>query len=160
MRFAMFNPTVLAWRVRSVVIAVVALGALHANAAVLPLSGDVGSSLGGQRAGLLDTPMFAVSGEWVGRTTSGRLVSLVLRVNDGAIVGGATLDGIVSDITNGPRPLVTPTVTGRTLAFAVQPTPCTKKLARGIVTFVSRESAQLDLDSGSTPLSVRLSKVS
>ena len=40
--------------------------------------------------------MFAVSGEWVGRTSSGRLVSLVLRVNDGAIVGGATLDGIVS----------------------------------------------------------------
>ena len=118
------------------------------------------SSLGGQRAGLLDTPMFAVSGEWVGRTSSGRLVSLVLRVNDGAIVGGATLDGIVSDITNGPRPLVTPKVTGRTLAFAVQPTPCTKTLARGIVTFVSQESAQLDLDSGSAPLSVRLSKVS
>ena len=157
----MFNLTnVLAWRVRSVVIAMVALGALHAHAAVLPLSGDAGSSLGGQRAGLLDAPKFAVSGEWVGRTSAGRLVSLVLRVSDGAIIVGATLDGIVPDITNGPRPLVTPTVTGRTLAFTVQPTPCAKRLARGIVTFESQESAQLDLDSGSTPLSVRLVKVS
>src|SRR5687767_5450157 len=69
MRFAMVNPTkVLAWRMRSVVIAVIALGALQAHAAVLPLSGDAGVSLGGQRAGLLDTPMVAVSGEWVGHT--------------------------------------------------------------------------------------------
>jgi len=157
----MFTPTkVLAWRVRAAVVAVVALGTLHVHAAVLPLSGDtLGASLG-PRAGLLDTPISTVSGEWVGRTSSGRLVSLVLRVNDGAIVGGATLDGIASEVTNGPRPLVTPTVTGRTLAFAVRPTPCAKMLAHGVVTFVSQESAQLDLHAGSTPLSVRLSKVS
>jgi hypothetical protein len=156
----MFNPTkVLAWHARSVVVATVTLGALHAHAAVLPLSGDNTGDTG-QRAGLLDGSMSAVSGHWVGRTSSGRLVSLVLRVSDSAVVGGATLDGVVADITNGPRPLVTPTVFGRTLAFAVQSTPCATSMTRGLVTFVSQESAQLDLHAGSTPLTVRLSKVS
>ncbi len=157
----MFNPTtVRAWCLRAGLIAVVASGTWHANAAVLPLSGD--SSLGGvgTRAGLLNEPMSAVSGQWVGRTSSGRLVSLVLRVDDDATVGNATLDGVVADVSNGPRPLVTATVTGRTLAFAVKPTPCAKALARGVVTFVSGELAHLDLLAGSTPLSVRLSKVS
>ena len=160
MRFAVFNPKiVLGWQVRSVMVAAITLGALHVHAAVLPLSGDAATGTG-LRAGLLDGPMSSVSGHWVGRTSSGRLVSLVLRVSDSAVVGGATLDGVVADITNGPRPLVTPTVFGRTLAFAVQPTPCAKSLARGVVTFVSEASAQLDVHAGSTPLSVRLSKVS
>lgn len=157
----MFNPTkVLAWRVRSVLVAVVTLGALHAQAAVLPLSGDASAGSTGSRAGVLDPPMSHVSGQWVGRTSSGRLVSLVLRVGDNAIVAGATLDGAAADITNGPRPLVTPTVTGRTMAFAVRSTPCAKSLTRGVVTFVSQKSAQLDLHAGSAPISVRLSKVS
>jgi hypothetical protein len=75
-------------------------------------------------------------------------------------VGNATLDGVVADDSKGPRPLVTPTVTGRTLAFGVLPTPCAKFLARGVVTFVSQESAQLDLHDGGRPISVRLWKVS
>jgi hypothetical protein len=155
----MFNPKfILGWHVRSVMVAAITLGALHVHAAVLPLAGDAATGTG-LRAGLLDEPMSSVSGHWVGRTSSGRLVSLVLRVSDSAVVGGATLDGVVADITNGPRPLVTPTVLGRTLAFAVQPTPCAKSLARGVVTFVSDGSAQLDVHAGSTPLSVRLSKV-
>lgn len=156
----MFNPkNVGGWRLRLVTVAAITLGALHVHAAVLPLSGDAGMA-SGVRAGLLDGSMSSVSGHWVGRTSSGRLVSLVLRVSDSAVVRGATLDGVVADITNGPRPLVTPTVLGRTLAFAVQPTPCAKSMARGVVTFVSEEAAQLDVHAGSTPLSVRLSKVS
>jgi len=149
----------LAWRVRSAVLAVVALGALHVHAAVLPLTGDASEQDVGMRAGLLDAPMSTVSGQWVGRTSSGRLVSLVLRVSQGVVVGDATLDGVVADADSGPRPLVTPTVIGRTVAFSVQPTPCAKSLARGVVTFVSQQSAQLDLRSEPTSISVRLSKV-
>ena len=156
----MFDPKkVLAWRIRSAVLAVVTLGAWHTQAAVLPLAADPTGGVG-MRAGLLDEPMSTVSGQWVGHTSSGRVISLVLRINEGAVVGGATLDGVVADVTNGPRPLVTPTVTGRTMAFAVLATPCAKSLARGVVTFVSQESAQLDLHAGATPISVRLSKVS
>jgi len=161
MRFVMFNPTtVQAWCARSVMTAMVTLGTLHVQAAVLPLTGGATDSGVGMRAGLLDEPMSTVSGQWVGRTSSGRLISLVLRVSQGAVVDDATLDGVVAEPTNGPRPLVTPTVTGRTMAFAVRPTPCARSLARGVVTFVSGESAQLDLHAGSTPISVRLSKVS
>ena len=144
---------------RAGLFALVAFGAWQAHAAVLPLSSDA-SAGGALRAGLLQEPMSGVSGQWVGRTSTGRLVSLVLKVDADARVGGATLDGVVADITNGPRPLVAPTVQGRTLAFAVKPTPCATALARGVVTFVSGELAHLDLHAESTPLTVRLSKVS
>ena len=157
----MLNPKkVLVWRIRSAVMAVVTLAAWHAQAAVLPLASDATGGSVGTRASLLDEPMSTVSGQWVGHTSSGRVISLVLRINEGAVVGGATLDGVVADVTNGPRPLVTPTVTGRKMAFGVMATPCAKSLAHGVVTFVSQESAQLDLHAGSTPISVRLSKVS
>jgi hypothetical protein len=124
----------------------------------LPLTSDLTGGNMGMRAGLLDEPMSAVSGQWVGRTSSGRLISLVLRVSQGVVVGDATLDGVVAD-DNGPRPLVTPRVIGRTVAFSVQQTPCAKSLARGVITFVSQQSAQLDLHSEPTAISVRLSKV-
>ena len=75
---------------------------------------------------------------WVGRTSSGGWCAGPAREH-GAVVGDATLDGVVADSTIGPRPLVTPTVSGRTMAFAVQPTPCAKSLARGVVTFMSEE---------------------
>jgi hypothetical protein len=156
----MFNPRmVLAWGVRSGVMSVAILGALHVHAAVLPLSGNVTGEGVGMRAGLLDEPMSAVSGHWVGRTGSGRLVSLVLRVSHGVVLADATLDGVASDTDSGPRPLVAPTVTGRRVAFSVLPTRCAKSLARGVVTFESKQSAQLDLQSEPTSISVRLSKV-
>lgn len=157
----MFTPRkVLAWGIRFGVMTVAIVGALHVQAAVLPLSSDVTGEGVGMRAGLLDEPMSAVSGHWVGRTSSGQLVSLVLRVSHGVVMADATLDGVATDADSGPRPLVTPTVTGRKVAFSVQPTPCAKSLARGVVTFVSQQSAQLDLHSELTSLSVRLSKVS
>lgn len=156
----MFNPRkVLVWCARSAAMAIVTLGALHVHAAVLPLAGDATGGGVGMRAGLLDQPMSTVSGQWVGRTSSGRLISLVLRDSQDAVVRDATLGAVVADVTNGPRPLVTPTVTGRTMAFAVQPTACAKALTRGVVTFVSQESAYLYLHTGPTSISVRLSKV-
>ena len=99
----MFNPKkVLAWRIRSAVLAVVTLGAWHAQAAVLPLAGGPTAGGVGMRAGLLDEPMSTVSGQWVGHTSSGRVISLVLRINEGAVVGGATLDGVVADVDQRP----------------------------------------------------------
>ena len=156
----MFTPkNVLGRRVQSVIMAMFTAGALHVHAAVLPLSGDASVRGVGMRAGLLDEPMSAVSGQWVGRTSSGRIVSLVLRVSQGVVVGDATLDGLAADAGSGPRRLVTPTVVGRTVAFSVQPTPCAKSLARGVVTFESQQSAKLDLHAEPTSISVRLSKV-
>jgi hypothetical protein len=149
----------LTWRVRSAfLLTAVAAGVLHVDGAVLPLADDL---LGGAgvRAGLLAPKITGVAGQWVGRTSSGGIVSIVLRVDGGAVAGDATLDGIVPEAKAGPRPLVAPTVTGRTMAFAVQPGPCAKSLARGIVTFVSQESAYLDLQAGPNPISVRLTKV-
>jgi hypothetical protein len=148
------------WRIRAALVAMVTFGALHVHAAVLPLGGGPAGGAVGMRAGLLEHPMSNVSGHWVGHTSSGRLISLVLRISEGTVVGDATLDGAVADSDGGPRPLVTPTVSGRTMAFAVLATPCAKSLARGVVTFVSQESARLDLHAGSEPISVLLSKVS
>jgi hypothetical protein len=151
--------TVPGWRARSALAATL-LGviAMGGHAAVLPLADDP-LAQGSMRAGLLTAPMAALAGQWVGRTASGRVVSLVLRVDRGAVAGDATLDGVVANAKAGPRPLVTPTMSGRTMAFAVQPGPCAKALTRGIVTFESGASAQLDLHAGPTPISIRLSKV-
>ena len=135
----MFNPKkVLGWRMRLVVMAVVTLGAIaraRGRAAAVGRRRLAERGLG-PACSTGRCPPSRVNG--LGAPVPGRLVSLVLRVSDGAVVGDATLDGVVADDTNGPRPLVTPTVTGRTMAFAVQPTPCAKSLARGVVTFVSR----------------------
>jgi hypothetical protein len=141
------------------VAALLAVGALHVQTAVLPLSYEPLGDSGG-RAGLLAEPLAALSGEWTGLTDSGRPVSLVLRVaGDGGVTGDAVLKGVVADAGAGPRPLVTPTVSGQTLAFAVQPGPCAKSLTHGVVTFVTRQSARLDLLAGQGSISVRLQKV-
>jgi hypothetical protein len=147
------------WRVRFLLLVAVAVGiALHAHGAVLPLSYDAFSELGA-RAGVTVQPMAAVAGRWIGRTESGQPVSLVLQVDGDAVAGAATLEGVVPNAEAGPRALVTPTMHGRTMAFAVRPGPCAKALTHGVVTFVSSGSAQLDLLGGRAPISIRLQKV-
>lgn len=144
------------WRSISLLAAVIAAGAFTTDAAVLPLADD---PLIASRPDLQTPTMTTVAGEWVGRTDTGHLVSLVLRVDHGAVAGAATLDGVVPDAKAGPRPLVTPVVKGRRMAFAVRPGPCARSLARGVVTFVSDAAAELDLRAGPTPITIRLSKV-
>lgn len=134
-----------------------ALAAGGGHAAVLPLADDPFAA-GGPRAGLLTAPMAALAGRWVGRTASGRVVSLVLTAAGGAQPADATLEGLTA-MAAGPRPLVAPTVRGRTLAFSVRATPCARALTQGVVTFVSSASAQLQLHAGPTPVTIRLSKV-
>jgi hypothetical protein len=146
-------------RLRSVLLVALATGvALHAHAAVLPLSYDAFSELGA-RAGVLAEPVATLAGKWIGRTESGKPVSIVLQVDGRAVAGAATLDGVVPNAEAGPRPLVTPTLNGRRMAFAVRPGPCAKALTHGVVTFVSGEAAQLDLLAGRAPISIRLQKV-
>jgi len=152
--------TISTWRARwALLVAVLAGGVLHVDGAVLPLATDVLGGGAGLRSGLLGPAMDGVAGEWVGHTSAGGRVAIVLRVDHGAVEGDATLDGVVPESKSGPRPLVTPTVSGRTMAFAVQPGPCAKSLARGVVTFMSEERAQLDLHAGTSLITVRLDKV-
>ena len=58
------------------------------------------------------------------------------------------------------RPLVSPTLAGKSVAFTVQATPGAKCTTKGVFTFVSSNSARLDLQSGASPLSVQLVRVS
>ncbi len=152
----MFIATASRWRPISLLAAVVMAGALTTDAAVLPLADDL---LIASRPDLQTAPLPAVAGQWVGHTQTGRLVSLVLRVDQGTVAGDATLEGIVPDAKGGPTPLVTPTVSGRRMAFAVQPGPCARALTHGVVTFAPDGSAELDLRTGKTPITIRLSKV-
>jgi hypothetical protein len=152
--------TISTWRARwALLVAVLAGGVLHVDGAVLPLATDALGGGAGLRSGLLSPAMNGVAGQWVGRTSTGGRISLILRVERGAVEGDAMLDGVVPEGKSGPRPLVTPTVSGRTMAFAVQPGPCAKSLARGVVTFMSAELAELALHAGPSPIRIRLSKV-
>jgi hypothetical protein len=157
----MLNVTaVLGWRGRSaILLALFSAGALQSQAAVLPLASDPLAEPPLTRAGLLTAPMAAVSGQWVGRTSAGKVVSLTLLVERGEVVGAATLDGVVADAKPGPRRLVTPIVTGRMIAFSVDSGSCDNAMAHGIVKFVSAGSAELNLLAGRTPIVVQLSKI-
>jgi hypothetical protein len=152
--------TISTWRARwALLVALLAGGVLHVHGAVMPIATDAPGGGAGLRSGLLVPAMEGVAGEWVGHTSTGGRVALVLRVDHGVVEGDATLEGVVPEGKSGPRPLVGPTVSGRTIAFAVQPGPCAKSLALGVVTFMSAERAQLDLHAGSSPITVRLNKV-
>ena len=147
------------WSCRGGVLGLLAMAtAMQASAAaVLPVNNDT-TTEGGARAGvLLRTMLTSMAGEWTGKTPTGRPVRLTLRLEHGVLAGYATLNGVVPDSGDDPLPLVKTTLTGRTMAFQVQ--PCAKSVAYGAVTFVSHGTARLDLQAGSTPITVRLSRV-
>jgi hypothetical protein len=134
----------------------------HTSAAVIPLVDDGLSLLneGGPRAPLLADAMFGViAGHWSGKTDSGRAVTLVLRVNQGAVTGNMNVAGVAHDTSRPPLALKRAMFSGRTVIFSVQPTECEKSLAHGSVTFVARGSAQLDIRMDGAPMRVMLSKV-
>ena len=156
----MLNVTALrGWRARAALLSTLfTVGALHGHAAVLPLANDPLTEPPLTRAGLLTAPMAAVAGQWVGRTSAGKLVSLTLRVHRGEVAGDATLDG-VAEVKPGRHRLVTPVVTGRLMAFSMESGPCANAMAHGVVRFNSSASAELNLLAGNTPIVVRLSKI-
>jgi hypothetical protein len=136
--------------------------ALQASAAVLPLVDDglSSGSGGGLRGALLAEAMLGnIAGQWSGKTSAGRVVTLVLQVKLGTVSGNVMLAGVLPDATGMPLPLKRATLSGRTIIFSVQGKECDKATAHGSLTFVSGGSAQLDLQAGATPIRVTLSKV-
>jgi hypothetical protein len=107
---------------------------------------------------LLSPVSTEVAGLWVGRTPEGQVIAVTLRVDSGLVQGDASLDGLMPDA-KGRQPLVKTTAIGKTVSFAVRPTPCGKTLAHGVLTIVSRRAAHLSLQAGSGPISVQLSRV-
>jgi hypothetical protein len=147
------------WSARAGVLGVLAIATTlqGSAAAVLPVNND-NSNDGGARAGILLRSMLtSMAGEWTGKTPTGKSIRLVLRLERGLLAGTATFNGALPDSGAEPLQLVKTTLTGRTMAFQVQ--PCAKSVAYGAVTFVSEGAARLDLQAGSTPITVRLSRV-
>ncbi len=143
--------------------AVLSMNVLQPSAAaVLPVTDDLATAGGaGMRAGLLSAgTQRAMTGHWVGRTESGKTISLVLKVERGGVLGHAYLHGVLPDADRTMRPLVSPTLAGKSVAFTVQPASGAKHATKGVFTFVSSNSARLDLQGGAVPLSVRLVRVS
>jgi hypothetical protein len=135
----------------------------HTSAAVIPLLDDGLSSLteGGPRAAILaDAALGTIAGRWSGKTDTGRAVSLVLLVSQGAVTGNMTVTSNPADGARPPLPLQRAMFSGRTVIFSVQPSGCEKTTAYGSVTFVAYGAAQLDIQMDGAPIHVRLSKVS
>ena len=128
------------------------------QAAVLPYADPLAPPLS-LRAGWLTPVSSDVAGLWVGRTPDGQLIAVTLRVDSGLVQGDASLDGLMPEA-RGRHPLIRATAVGKTVSFAVKPTPCGKTLAHGVLTIVSRGAAHLSLHAGTAPISVQLSRVS
>jgi hypothetical protein len=134
----------------------------HTSAAVIPLVDDGLSSLneGGPRAALLaDAMLGTIAGHWTGKTDTGRAVTLVLMINQGAVTGHMNVASATPDAARPPLPLKRAMFSGRTVIFSVQPSGCEKSVAHGSVTFVAHGTAQLDIQMEGTPIRVMLSKV-
>ena len=134
----------------------------HASAAVIPLVDDGLSSLneGGPRAALLaDAMLGTIAGHWTGKTDTGRAVTLVLLINQGAVTGNMNVASPTPDVARPPLPLKRAMFSGRTVIFSVQPSGCEKSVAHGSVTFVAHGTAQLDIQMDGAPIRVMLSKV-
>lgn len=136
----------------------IALLGVVGHAAVLPYA-DPLAPPASLRAGLLAPVSSDVAGLWVGRTADGQVIAVTLRVDAGLVQGDASLGGVVPEA-RGRQPLLTTAAIGKTVSFAVKPTPCAKTLAHGVLTIVSQRAAHLSLSAGSTPISVQLSRVS
>jgi hypothetical protein len=141
--------------------AAVAAGACLApvSAAVIPLGFDKREA-GGPGAGLSDaSPLDEMSGQWIGKDAGGRDVKLELHVAGNAIAGSATLAGATPDSAAAHLHVAQVALAGRTLVFAVGPRPCENKATYAVLTIVSPESAQLDMETSSRPITFKLSKV-
>jgi hypothetical protein len=143
---------------RAGAIATLALGVLLAPcaAAVIPLGFDKTEIGGLVPTGSVLTTM---SGQWVGHDAGGHDVKLELHVAGGAIAGSATLGGLTPNASAQPSKVAQVALAGRTLVFSVQSKPCDKKTTYAVLTIVSPESARLDLETSSRPITFTLSKI-
>jgi hypothetical protein len=142
-------------------VAAVAAGACLApvSAAVIPLGFDK-QDVGGPGARLPDaSPLNEMSGHWVGKDASGRDVKLELHVAGDAIAGSATLAGAMPNSAAAQLPVAQVALAGRTLVFAVRQRACDNRATYAVLTIFSPQSAQLDLETSSRPITFKLSKV-
>lgn len=129
------------------------------SAAVIPLGLDK-QEVGGPGARLPgDSPLSEMSGRWVGKDAGGHDVKLELHVAGNAIAGSAILAGAMPDSAAAQLPVAQVALAGRTLVFAVRPRQCDNRATYAVLTIVSPQSAQLDLETSSRPITFKLSKV-
>lgn len=129
------------------------------SAAVIPLGFDT-SDPGGPGARLAAPSLLTtMSGEWIGHDAGGHDVRLELHVAGDALAGSATLVGVLPDATARQWPVAQIALAGRTLVFSVRSKPCEKKSTYAVLTIVSPESARLDLETSTRPISFTLSKI-
>jgi hypothetical protein len=100
-----------------------------------------------------------MSGQGVGKDAGGHDVKLELHVAGNAIAGSATLAGAMPDSATAQLPVAQVALAGRTLVFAVRPRSCDNRATYAVLTIVSPQSAQLDLETSSRPITFKLSKV-
>jgi hypothetical protein len=100
-----------------------------------------------------------MSGQWVGKDAGGHDVKLELHVAGNAIAGSATLAGAMPDGAAPQLPVAQVALAGRTLVFAVRPRTCGNRATYAVLTIVSPQSAQLDLETSSRPITFKLSKI-
>jgi hypothetical protein len=155
--------TVFRLRAAVLVVAVPAVtlvvGGLTLHAAVLPLSLEHSAEMTGPEATLVPQNVYVtLVGTWVGHTRCGGDVKVDLRVKDGDVAGSAVLKGLVAE-GSAPLPLAPLALSDRRLVFRVKAHPCGRDATYGILTFVSADSARLDLQSERSPITVVLTKV-
>jgi hypothetical protein len=131
-----------------------------AGAAVIPLGFDK-QELGGPGARVPEiSPLVEMSGQWVGKDAGGRDVKLDLHVAGNAIAGSAVLSGAAPDSAVAQLPVSQVALAGRTLVIVLRPKRCDEKTTYAVLTIVSPESARLDVETSTRPITVTLSKVS
>ncbi len=134
-------------------------GGLTLNAAVLPLNTDLHTNSTGPQSSLVPPDAnITLPGTWVGHTRCGHDVKFEMRATDSGVAGLATLAGLVPDSST-PLTVSPLSVSGRTLVFRIKACPHGHDATYGILTLVTADSARLDLQSDSSPISVVLTKV-
>jgi hypothetical protein len=139
---------------------VLAVGGLSLKAAILPLTTDLRPNATGPQSTLLPPDAsVTLPGTWVGHTRCGHDVKFDLRMTDDGVAGLASLAGLVPDA-SAPLTVAPLSISGRTLVFRVKACPRGRGATYGILTLVSEDSAQLELQSDASPISLILTKVS
>ena len=139
---------------------VLAVGGLSLKAAILPLTTDLRTNATGPQSTLLPPDAsVTLPGTWVGHTRCGHDVKFDLRMTDDGVAGLASLAGLVPDA-SAPLTVAPLSISGRTLVFRVKACPRGRGATYGILTLVSEDSAQLELQSDASPISLILTKVS
>lgn len=145
------------WRAAGLAVAALVIG-LPAAGAVLPLSDDgLPGIAAGPRADLLTQSLSdLLAGHWRGQTPCGSTITLDLHTEGRALAGEAHF-GADMAASNAVR--LTPLMVGQRTVLLSIPAHAGGRASFGVLTFVSGASVRLELQGGSSPLSVTLSRI-